>query len=180
MKTASPLHLWSFQATAACEVLEKTGILQVSWDKTPINWRPAYHWMATEMEKQGITLQGFAPVWAWHSCGGILCGAPKLGTARALFSDLALMDGIWVVEFEATADLCLLSSYARFNALLNVILDDQTLDQEAFIDMFDVPPIAYYDDIQVVLPYLKMEWIKGICFLDIKLDKWDYDWEKAV
>ncbi len=180
MTIESPLHLWSFQAIAACEVLEKNGILRTDWDFTPVNWDLAYLWMQKEMEQRGIAVEGFAPIWAWHSCEGTWCAPPTIATARALLSDLQIMDGMCVVEFEAPAELCVLSSYRRFNALLDVVLDGETPDREAFLDMFNVPPIEEHDDIQAVLPYLKMEWVMDIRHLDLKPDRWDYDWKKTV
>lgn len=180
MNASLPLHLWTFQAMEACEVLEKNGTLQVDWQITPVNWRPAYRWMAQEMETQGVVLQGFAPVWAWHSCGGAWGGRPTFDTARALLTDMQLADGICVVELDAPAEICLLSSYSRFCELLDKILDNETPEREAFLDMFDVPPIIADDDVQAALPYLKKEWVSDIRHLDMKPDRWDYDWKKAV
>lgn len=180
MTKATILHLWSFQSMEACEVLEKTGTLRTEWSRTPINWRPAYRWMASEMERGGILLDGFAPIWAWHSCEGVLYAPPTVGTARNLLSDLQILEGICVVEFEAPVEFCLLSSYGRFCELLDQILENEVIDKEEFTDMFNMLPLAAYDDIQAALPYLKMEWVMDIRYLDMKPDRWDYDWKKAV
>lgn len=180
MSVTPPLHLWSFQSMQACDVLERTGSLRTNWSFTPANWRSAYHWMAQEMEGKGISLDGFAPIWAWHSCEGMLHGAPTVSTARHLLSDLQIIEGICVVEFEAPQELCLLSSYGRFCELLDAFLDHETPESIAFSDMFKVPPLAPDDSIQAALPLLQMDWVLDIRHLDMKPDRWDYDWEKAV
>ena len=180
MDITQPLHLWSFQAMEACEVLEKSGVLRTDWSRTPINWRPAYQWMQEEMEQRGILLENFAPIWAWHSCAGELGGRPTYNTARALLTDMQLAEGICVIELEAPTEVCLLSSYGRFCELLDCILDNEKPEREAFLDMFEVPSIASYDDIQSALPSLKMDWVLDIRYLDMKPDRWDYDWKKSV
>lgn len=180
MNFSSPLHLWSFQSMEACEVLQKSGTLRTDWSRTPVNWRPAYRWMAAEMQQRGILLDHFAPIWAWHSCDGVLYGAPTVGTARSLLSDLQIIEGVCVVEFEAPENLCLLSSYERFCALIDHFLDGYMTDQESFIDMFNVSPVQDYDSIQAALPYLQMDWVIDIRYLDMKPDRWDYDWKKPV
>lgn len=133
-----------------------------------------------EMEGKGISLDGFAPIWAWHSCEGVLHGAPTVSTARHLLSDLQIIEGICVVEFEAPQELCLLSSYGRFCELLDAFLDHETPESIAFSDMFKVPPLAPDDSIQAALPLLQMDWVLDIRHLDMKPDRWDYDWGKAV
>lgn len=180
MTTATHLHLWSFQSIEACELLEKLGVLRTPWSFTPVNWRPAYQWMAVSMEQGGISLDGCAPIWAWHSCGGVLNGAPTVGTARNLLSDFQIIEGICVVEFEVPAALCLLSSYGRFCEFLDQVLENQPFKSSEFKDMFDVLPLAAFDDIQAALPYLKMDWVLDIRHLDMKPDRWDYDWKKAI
>lgn len=180
MTTESSLHLWSFQTMEACEVLEKSGELRTEWKRTPVNWRPAYQWMAEKMQFKFIDLQGFAPIWAWHSCEGVLYGAPTMSTARNLLSDLQIMEGICVVEFEAPVETCLLSSYNRFCELLDVFLDNNLPESDTFHDMFDVPPIAEGDNIQATLPLLHLDWVLDMRHLDMKADRWEYDWKKAV
>lgn len=180
MITEPPLHLWSFQSMEACEVLEKNGILRTDWKRTPINWRPAYQWMAVEMNAQGIDLEGFAPIWAWHSCNGKWGGSPTFETARTLLTDMQLAEGICVVELDAPADLCLLSSYQLFCELLDNVLDNMPLERDASLKMFDVSILQDYDAIQAVLPMLRMDWVLDIRYLNMKPDRWDYDWKKAV
>ncbi|MFN7116477.1 MAG: hypothetical protein ACK4TA_06725 [Saprospiraceae bacterium] len=180
MITESSLHLWSFQAMEACEVLESSGLLRAEWYRTPVNWRPAYFWMAEKMQTKKIDLEGFAPIWAWHSCDGILHGFPTVGTARQLLSDLQINSGICVIEFEAPAHLCLLSSYNRFCELIDAFFEQEHPEQEAFQDMFMVPPLSEYDSIQAALPMIQMDWVLDIRYLDLKADRWEYDWKKAV
>ncbi len=172
--------LWSFQDTSACELLEKTGTLRTDWQLTPINWRPAYQWMAAEMERRQILLNGFAPIWAWHSCDGVLQAPPTMGLARGLLTDLQILKGICVVEMNVPASICLLSSYQRFNDLLDLVLDKGAPIYEDFYDMFEVLRCSPHDSIQATLPYLDMTWILDIRQIDLKPDRWDYDWQKLV
>ncbi|MBK7871738.1 MAG: DUF3841 domain-containing protein [Saprospiraceae bacterium] len=182
MKEAqSTMRLWSFQAMDACEMLEKNGFLRTEWRFTPANWRAAYEWMAREMTANSIDLEGYAPIWAWHSCDGTLNAPPTMSTARNLLTDMQILDGVCVVEFDAPASLSLLSSYNRFNDLLDSYLHSEQLPlREAFLDMFEVFPIQEYDHIQAALPYLQMDWVLDIRHLDMKPDRWDYDWAKIV
>ncbi len=181
MSDDTTLRLWSFQSMDACEVLEKSGMLCAEWRFTPINWRPAYEWMAREMIARGIDLNGHAPIWAWHSCEGEMHAPPTLGTARNLLTDMQILEGVCIVEFDAPKEISLLSSYHRFNDLLDAYLDQEILPaREIFLDMFEVFPIREHDNIQASLPHLKMEWVRDIRHLDMKPDRWDYDWEKVV
>ncbi len=181
MSDSTTLRLWSFQSMTACEILEKKGILYAEWDFAPVNWRPAYEWMALEMAARGIELNGNAPIWAWHSCEGQLHAPPTLGTARNQLTDMQILEGICVVEFDAPTELCLLSSYTRFNDLLDVYLQQEALpSREFFMDMFEVLPLREHDNIQAALPYLKMSWVHDIRHLDMKPDRWDYDWAKVI
>ncbi|HMO39570.1 MAG TPA: hypothetical protein PKC76_12150 [Saprospiraceae bacterium] len=182
MNRENRLRLWSIQANTACEWLEKNGVLQTPWSQTPLNWRPAYRWMTNEMHLQDIDLQDFAPIWAWHSCNGVLQAPPTLGIARNLLSDLQIIEGCCVVEFDAPASLCLLSSYQRFNELLDVFLDDKNAQpqREDFLDMFTMHPIDEYDSIQAALPRIDMEWVRDIRSLEMKPDSIDYDWNAPI
>lgn len=174
-------RLWSFQSMDACELLEKSGTLQVTWRFTPINWRPTYEWMAREMASRGIGIEGHAPVWAWHSCEGQQQTPPTLGTARNLLTDKQILDGVCVIEFDAPENMCLLSSYNRFNDLLDAYLEQGFLpNREEYLDMFDIWPLRADDNIQAALPRLEKDWVEDIRHLDMKPDRWDYDWSKSV
>lgn len=181
MSETNTLRLWSFQSMDACELLEKNGILRTQWRYTPVNWRPAYQWMARAMEARGIALEAQAPIWAWHSCEGTLNAPPTLGTARLMLTDMQILEGVCVVEFDAPENVCLLSSYTRFNDMLDAYLHHESqLTQETFLDMFELFPMREYDNIQAALPYLTMDWVHDIRHLDMKPDRWDYDWAKVV
>ncbi len=174
------MHLWSFQSVEAEEYLDKNGRLVATWRHTPLTFRPAYHWMAIQMEERGIDLGGHAPIWAWHSCQGVLHHPPTLNTVRHLLTDYQLMQGVLLLEFEAPDELCLLSSYALFLEMIDRYVEGAKPDPDLFLSMFAVPPIAAGDDIQAALPYLEADWITDRRSVFLKPGKWDYDWGQKV
>jgi len=181
MSDTPTLRLWSFQSMDACEQLDKIGNLQVEWRFTPINWRPTYEWMTREMVSRGIEMDGHAPVWAWHSCEGQQQSPPTLGTARNQLTDKQILEGVCIVEFDAPENLALLSSYNRFNDLLDNYLEQGFLPaHEDYLDMFDIWPLREDDSIQAALPRIEKDWVVDIRHLEMKPDRWDYDWAKVV
>lgn len=175
------MKLWTFQSAELENLLDKYEVIHADWRLTPVNWRPAYQWMATEMERHGIALNGHAPVWAWHSCGKWY-GQPTVGTARSLLTDYQLLNGIVNIELEVPDELCLLSSYGRFNELLDEVIDYGAIRHpECHYEMFSLPlEMEPNDDVQAAIPCIRKEWIREIRPVDIKPGKDDYDWEMLV
>jgi len=176
----SVMKLWTFQSAELENLLDKVEVVYAEWQLTPVNWRPAYVWMAAEMERHGIELNGHAPVWAWHSCSKWFA-PPTVGTAMSLLTDYQLLNGMVTIEMEVPDELCLLSSYARFNELLDEVIDFGTIRHpEAHYEMFSLPLELDMDEIQAVIPCINKDWILEIRPIDIKPGKDDYDWEVLV
>lgn len=169
------MKLWTFQSAEVENWLEKQSVFRAEWKFTPLIWRPSYQWMAEAMESHGIALNGFAPVWAWHSCREWR-RPPTVETALMLLTDYQLLNGMVVIEMEAPDELCLLSTYSRFNDLLNEVIDEgAVLYPQAYSNMFQLPVQLNGDDIQAVLPCIDMDWVTDIRAIDIKPGKSDYD-----
>jgi hypothetical protein len=159
MKETSTYRLWTFQALDSIRELRQTGILKARWsrysDSDP--HRLAYQWMSNQM---GST--AYAPIWAWHSCGGY-GRPPTLGVARSLLSDLELEAGIRTIEFECPKTMVLLSQYSPWNELLDRFMDNR--EQTRIGPALEKRLFAVASDskmIQATLPHLKTEWVIDI------------------
>lgn len=169
------MHLWTFQSAELEELLEKQPVFYADWKFTPVNWRPAYEWMAAEMKLNGIALQGHAPVWAWHSCSAWYAG-PTIGTALDLLTDYQLLSGMILLEMNVPDDLCLLSFYTGFIDLLDEVLNDSAIQHpNGHHDMFALPLNLKGYDIQAAIPCIRREWVSDIRSIEIKPSQSDYD-----
>ncbi len=169
------MHLWTFQPAELEDLLEKQPVFCAEWKFTPVNWRPAYEWMAAEMERHGIHLEGHAPVWAWHSCKTWNTG-PTVDTATELLTDYQLLNGMILIEMNVPDELCLLSTYSGFIGLLDEVLDHGAiLHPDRHHDIFTLPLHLKGDDIQAAMPCLRREWVSDIRSIEIKPGKGNYD-----
>lgn len=153
------MRLWSFQSNRATKKVLRGQVYYAEWTYVYEKWRPAFAWMAREMERRGLPMGGNAPIWAWHSCGKH--GAPPtLLTARALLSDREMEQGIEVLELEVPPNACLLSSYKRWNEFLDSFIDKRKLPNRAsYLDMFDISAVQKGDDVQAALPRIERQWV---------------------
>ncbi len=174
------MKLWTFQSDEIENLLEKQPVFFADWKFTPVNWRPAYRWMANEMERNGIPLSGHAPVWAWHSCAQWHKG-PTVGTAMNQLTDYQLLNGMVIIEMNAPDELCLLSSYGGFIELLDEVIDyGEIKHADCHFDMFSLPLELNHNDIQAAIPFVQRDWIIEIRPIDIKPGKSDYDPSEPV
>ncbi len=169
------MKLWTFQSAEIENLLEKLPVFYAEWAFTPVNWRQAYEWMAVEMERNGIHLNGYAPVWGWHSCGNWYKG-PTVRLAMDMLTDYQLLNGMVVLEMEVPDELCLLSTYSGFIELLDEVIDyGEIRHADCHFNMFSLPVILDNDDIQAAIPYIRSEWVLDIRPIDIKPGKSDYE-----
>lgn len=61
------MRLWTVQTTEVWSIIERTGTFTASWNRVDPDYRAAYRWMAAQMARRGMALNGHAPVWAWRS-----------------------------------------------------------------------------------------------------------------
>ncbi len=166
--------LWSLQSSALEDQLDKNPVYYVDWKHTPVNWRPAYEWMAQEMERLGLSLHGHAPVWAWHSCGQ-WHAPPTIGTALAQLTDYQLLNGMVIFELDVPDECCLLSRYSGFIQLIDEVVEHgELITPHVHRGMFCLPTALEGDDIQAALPCLRKEWVVDVRSVDLKPGKTDY------
>lgn len=82
-----------------------------------------------------------------------------------LFGKSNISNGVFIIELNAPARLCLLSSYSKWNELLEAVIQQHSLadDIDQWEAMFTPPLLKHEgDDIQGVLPYLNMTWVDSI------------------
>ncbi|HRK27026.1 MAG TPA: DUF3841 domain-containing protein [Chitinophagales bacterium] len=186
MQISKTVKLWTFQSGKVVEVLKMKGILTCNWSRyLPSNpFTLAYLWMAAEMAKRNVPCNPYAPIWAWHSCGGYQ-EPPKLLDARMLLSDVQLMDGIWVFEFWCPQKLTLLSNYREWGNILDEFIDygeETVIHKQMVKDLFDVPTKYISEDeaVQATLPYLRADWIVDIRPLKLHPDDFDFNPNEVV
>lgn len=166
-----PLRLWTFQYSRVVDALAR-GRWVAPWEATPENWRPAYRWMATELDRslvaRGLPRSSGAPIWCWHSCSTgedaeTVVGTPPTGTtAFWLFGSRDACRGLVRLELDVPPDLALLSSYSRFNDVLVEPVPTDAAALAARRTMFDAPWLDHpHDDIQAVLPWIEPAWLRA-------------------
>ncbi len=182
------MKLWTFQSHLSITEFQAKGILTAQWERyrSP-NWKRAYHWMRDQMEFEGIDCNGNAPIWAWHSCGGIYGKSPTLGDASNLLSLMEIKDGVKTIELEVPDEFVLLSSYGAWNSeVLDYFIigaEDVTLPLQKRNDLFHITPqnLKDYDSIQATLPFLRLEWLVDIRSLKLAAnDEFDFDDNELV
>ncbi|MEZ4883351.1 MAG: DUF3841 domain-containing protein [Chitinophagales bacterium] len=179
------MRLWTFQAKQSIEELLKEGILTAKWERyNSPTWKRAYEWMRDQMEMKSIDCKGNAPIWAWHSCGGVYGKSPTLEDASNLLSLLEIESGVQTIEFECPDEFALLSSYGAWN---NEVLDyfiigvkEVILPTQKLKELFEVSPQNLHesDSIQATLPFLLKEWVVDIRPLKLKADV-DFEFDEG-
>ena len=105
------------------------------------------------MKERNIEIGDNAPIWAWVE--------PKekiQQLADELLSGMQWQQGVAVLELQAPRSVALLSSYFYWNEILSNYLDTKVLTPEH--QLLVVDDLDEDDNIQVVLPYIKQEWVK--------------------
>jgi hypothetical protein len=179
------MKLWSFQSKEAVDLLKKKAILKVNWDRYRMaSWKAAYRWMAYQMEGQGIHCDGHAPIWAWHSCRK--WGAPpSIGDASNLLSMGELETGVYTLELTCPDELVLLTDYSTWNILLDHFFDGNyhpQLSAEEKQAFFNIQFERAEQDkwLQATLPFLSLEWIDDIRFLQFDADDKHLNYNELV
>ena len=151
----SEVLLWSFQPAARVAELNATGQLVGAWEHVLPGMDDAhpraYRAMVEAMERAGITTRGRPPVWAW----GGSCGVTVLD-AHMLVGD-PLWDGYATIEFSAPTELVLASDYGAWNDYISDLFDGRLA-----VPRWDVPTAIADELVQVCLPALRAEWVRGI------------------
>ncbi len=169
------MKLWTIQSAELENLLEKNPVFVSDWKFSPINWKPAYVWMASQMELNHIALSGNAPIWAWHSCGDWHHG-PTVAHALSVLTDYQLLNGVLLLELEVPDAYCLLSTCSGFYELIDVVIaEGELVHPEQFIGMFSLPLSLNGDDIQAAIPCIRQDWVMDIRSVDIKPGKSDYE-----
>lgn len=179
------MKLWSFQSKEAVALLKTDGILRVNLERYRMKaWKAAYQWMSKQMENRGIKCNGFAPIWAWHSCGEWE-KSPTIGDAANLLSIGELELGIYTLEFSCPDKLALLTDYSAWNSLLDYFFDGEydpqlsTKEQQALFNT-QLGSEDHRESLQATLPYLKLEWVEDIRPLQFDADDEHLDYDQLV
>src|SRR5438552_10721718 len=115
------ITLWTYQRLRVWNQLEKGIPVRTTWDRiSPPEWLPAFRWMSAQMEANGICMRGFAPKWAWHSCGGIGLGPNQIVATGLLSSSWTGVS----LTLQVPKDLVFLSRYGPWNDLLDLCYED--------------------------------------------------------
>ncbi len=166
------LRLWTFQYAPVVDALAR-GRWIADWDATPENWRPAYRWMAVELDRhlavRGIPPADGAPIWCWHSCATrddaetVVGTAPTATTAYWLFGSRDACRGLVRLELDVPTTHVLLSSYSRFNDILFEPIPEDEAGLAERRMMFEPPWLAHpHDEIQAVLPCIEPAWLRAM------------------
>ena len=134
--------------------------------------------MRDEMKKHGIDCGGYAPVWAFHSCGQFE-KPPTLGEARSLLSDLEIDAGVKTIELNCPDEFVLLTKYHAWNDILDhfIMNELEKISVKEIRELHDLIPenLDEYDSIQATLPFLKKNWVVDIRELKLKTGDYDFD-----
>lgn len=156
----STVKLWTFQHIKVVEILKQEGVFRPEWDR--VAWpfaRYCYPWMIREMARRRIDCGDRPPVWAWHSCGGRWGGPPTLGDAVALLGGLPEQ---MTIEFEAPAEIVLLSSYGEWNRLTH-LLTPENWERKRYRRLFNTQKTDLkQDSIQACLPVVRWDWVRDV------------------
>ena len=179
------MKLWSFQSSQAVQKLQEQRILKVSWDwyspRDP--YLQPYHWMHALMLQHGIDCGPTAPLWAWHSCGGME-HPPSLGTARNLLSNLQLEAGVQILSLECPQEVVLLSMYSAWNDIVDQFIDHgpkTKISLQLTQHLLHLPKsLEDYEAIQATLPFINLDWVTEIRPLHLSPDDQEVNWDQPA
>jgi Domain of unknown function (DUF3841) len=175
-RAMASIRLWTFQRVTILDALRRDDPYRARWDFTPMNWRVAYRWMASQLSKRVGHIYQSPPVWCWHSCNGKEGAPPTVGTARLLLSDYDFEQGMVMLILSVPEELTLLSSYFGWNQLLEHVIVHRSLprSRRRRRRMFEATLLKHgSDDIQAAIPHLRSEWIESTTKLVIAARGWD-------
>lgn len=109
------MKLWTVQAPEAWSIIERFGTFTARWDRIDQDFLAAYQWMAAQMERRGIALNGHAPVWAWRSYNPPHRDRPDL--RRAGHAPRGAQSVL--IELDLPDALALVSDFDAWHAVLN-------------------------------------------------------------
>jgi hypothetical protein len=151
----------TFQRRDILTLFDETGLYQASWDRIEANGhtRLAYEFAVRTMEDKTIACYGKPPVWAWEMPKGAL---PDL--AESLYSDFEKQCFDYVMlSLDVPDQLALRSSYHGWCDLYFDCLESGQIDSQMNADWLDwrSADIEAGDAVQVMLPFLRKDWIIG-------------------
>lgn len=109
--------LWTIQSIGAWKKLQRCGVLCVDPRYADKDMRPAYEWMAAQMQKRLASkpANSFLPIWAWLQWEGERKRRPDLRCGGHLAKG---SPGV-LIEFEADETNVLLSDFDLWHYVLN-------------------------------------------------------------
>jgi hypothetical protein len=60
------MKLWTLQPIGFLDRLRLKGIAYGDWRRVDRHFKGAYKWLVGQMQDRGISINGRAPLWAWH------------------------------------------------------------------------------------------------------------------
>lgn len=169
------MRLLTIQSNKARLSLMSNGVYRPcwSWVASDSDWRALYGRMIVAMRRRGLSTAGRPPVWAWPADPNL--GGPITRDAAFFFlGGVEQARNMCVIEFEAPARLCLLSSYGAWQTL---VYSEEKCRPSCLSGLFARrAPIAIallppYDraapDYQVCLPMLRRDWLRNVRPLQI-------------
>ena len=109
--------LWTIQSVKVLDRILEQKEYRADWeqiDDLSDQFRNAYTWMALQMERRGISLQGRPPVWAWKQWNA----ERAMPDLRARAHIPSGTKGVRI-ELDVPDDLVLLSDFETWHAVLN-------------------------------------------------------------
>ncbi len=151
----------TFQRRDIVSLFDASGLYQASWDQIETNGhtRLAYEFVVQTMEAKAIACHGKPPVWAWDAAQNQL-----QDLADSLYSDFEKQSFDYVtLSLDVPDQLTLKSSYHGWCDLYFDCLESGMIDSELHASWLDwqSADIEAGDAVQVLLPYLRKDWIIG-------------------
>ena len=141
--------LRTFQRLPRVAQLDADGVLVGDWDRVPDAHRAGYRAMVAAMARAGVDTAGRPPMWAWRG------GLTLLDAALPLDPEHELSTGYATVEFEAPAELTVVSDYGAWNDHLEALFHGGPADWNV------THPVRAQPE-QVCVPYLRAEWVRDV------------------
>jgi hypothetical protein len=124
----------------------------------------SYRWMAQQMMRRGLSTNGHLPIWCWShdfSHGP----APRYIAARALLSDLEIMNGVRVISLSVPISQCLITDYGWWNDVVDTVMSGgkppRTLPRRSIRSFCRVHDLSE-NPAQVCIPFIAQGWILAV------------------
>ncbi len=156
------MKCWTVQQK---EFLEGAGdVITARSDHVSPHWQDAYAWLARQYCRIMNGEKEFTPIWLWKTNLHDDSDANRYRLAWTVFCDIESTVDCRIVDVDVPQEVALALSYNRWNTLMDYSLIfgcTPTCDKD-WSGIFDCEGLAEHDDVQVVVPHIRREWIKDV------------------